>query len=305
MQTAIAARAITRPYGDRLALDGFTVDVPKGCVFGLLGPNGSGKSTFMALVAAAEAPGAGELAILGSPPSRELRARIGTVFQENASDPLLTPAEYLRFAGRLFGLGRSRLDEEIPRLLGRFGLGARAGEPIAQLSGGMRRRLEVARALLHSPEILLMDEPTTGVDPDERRILWETVLEDRGSVTVLIATNDLAEADTVCDRVAFLQAGRVVAAGTPAELKQDLRRESIRVNWPGATPVQAASIAALSGAGDVTLAEDTLLVTADDASDLVPRIFALAHGAIRSIAIEPASLEDAYFQHVRRREAAV
>lgn len=305
MQTVIAARAITRYYGDRLALDAFTLDVPAGSIFGLLGPNGSGKSTFMALVAAAEAPTSGELAILGSPPSRLLRARIGTVFQENASDPLLTPAEYLRFAGRLFGLGGSGLDEEIPRLLGRFGLGARAAEPIAQLSGGMRRRLEVARALLHHPEILLMDEPTTGVDPDERRILWETVLADRGSVTVLVATNDLAEADAVCDRVAFLQAGRVVAAGTPAELKQDLRRESIRVNWPAVTPVQASAIAALSGAGEVTLAEDTLLVTADDASDLVPRIFALAHGAIRSITIEPASLEDAYFQHVRRREAAV
>lgn len=305
MQTAIAARAITRYYGDRLALDGFTLDVPAGSVFGLLGPNGSGKSTFMALVAAAEAPGPGQLTILGSPPSRSLRARIGTVFQENASDPLLTPAEYLRFAGRLFGLARAPLDEEIPRLLGRFGLGARAAEPIAQLSGGMRRRLEVARALLHRPEILLMDEPTTGVDPDERRILWETVLAARGSVTVLVATNDLAEADSVCDRVAFLQAGRVVAAGSPAELKQDLRRESIRVVWPGVTPAHASAIAALSGAGEVTTAGDTLLVTADDASDLVPRIFGLAHGAIRSIAIEPASLEDAYFQHVRRREAAV
>lgn len=297
----IAARSVVRSYGVRRALDGFTLDVPEGSVFGLLGPNGSGKSTFIAMLAAMEQPDSGTVEVFGDAPSREARGRIGTVFQENASDPLMSATEYLQFAARLFGVPAVARGERIPRLLERFGLGERAREPIGQLSGGMRRRLEAARALLHEPALLLLDEPTTGVDPDERRALWETILAMREGRTILLATNDLPEADSVCDQVAFIQDGRVIAMGSPADLKRGLRREAIQVTWPGVAPEDIAAIERLPGTGEVTTDGDTLLVTADDASVTVPAIFQVGGNAIRGVRIEPATLADAYFRHVRSR----
>jgi ABC-2 type transport system ATP-binding protein len=298
---AIRASNVTRRYGNRLALDRLSLEVPQGAVFGLLGPNGSGKSTFIALVAAAEAPDSGELEVLGERPARPLLQRIGTVFQENTADPLMRVSEYLRFSGALFKVPRSHLQTRIPELLSRFGLGDRAADPVGQLSGGMRRRLEVARSLLHEPALLLLDEPTTGVDAEERSVLWRALLEGAPRPTVLLATNDLVEADAVCTRVAFLQAGRIVAEGTPAQLKAGLRRESIRIGWTAPEPAQLAQVASWHGVGDVAADDGTVVVTADDASTLIPRLFELAPGAIHSVAITPASLEDAYFQHVRRR----
>ncbi|GIW13272.1 MAG: daunorubicin resistance protein DrrA family ABC transporter ATP-binding protein [Tepidiforma sp.] len=301
MESAVVANDIRRRYGERLALDGFSLEVPAGCVFGVLGPNGSGKSTFLALVAGAERPPEGSLELLGEAPSPALRARIGTVFQENASDPLMSPTEYLRFAGRLFGVPGREAGARAAQLLERFGLAGRASDRISALSGGMRRRLEVARALLHRPELLLLDEPTTGVDPEERRLLWETVRAERGGATVLLATNDLHEADAVCDVVAFVRAGRVVATGSPAELKRNLRRQTVRVELAPGREDAAARVAEAAGGEGVTQANGELMVTTDDAAALAPRLFAAAGDAIRGLRIEEASLEDAYFQYVRRR----
>lgn len=301
---AIVARGIVREYGERRALDGFSLDVPAGGIFGILGPNGSGKSTFIAMVAAMEHPSSGELRVLGQAPSRALRSKVGTVFQENSADQLMRAAEYLRFAGRLFGVDRRTLQDRVPALLERFGLGERRNDPISTLSGGMRRRLEVARALLHGPELVILDEPTTGVDPEERRILWETLREARGTATVLLATNDLAEADAVCDRVSFVQAGRVVAEGSPAELKQGLRRDAVRITWPTATAEQLAVVASWPGTGTVARNDAVVHVTVDDASTLAPRLFELGGRDIQGVSIEASSLEDAYFQHIRRRVEA-
>jgi ABC-2 type transport system ATP-binding protein len=160
----------------------------------------------------------------------------------------------------------------------------------------------MARALLHDPDLLLLDEPTTGVDPDERRALWDALLGTRPARrTILLATNDLTEADAVCDRVAFLQAGHVVATGTPDDLKRGLRNETLRVTWEGVDDAQLATIATWPGAGSVSHAGEAVRISVDDASDFVPRLFAFAPGAIRAVAIERSSLEDAYFQHVSRR----
>lgn len=305
VRSAVVAEGIRRRYGERTALDGFSLEVPEGSVFGVLGPNGSGKSTFLALVAAAERPLEGSLTILGRAPARNVRARIGTVFQENASDPLMTPLEYLLFAGRLFGVTGQAARERAAALLERFGLAARAKDPISTLSGGMRRRLEVARALVHRPALLLLDEPTTGVDPEERKLLWETVVAERDGATVLVATNDLNEADAVCDLVAFVQAGRVVATGSPAELKRGLRKQTVRVELQSPSSEVEARIAELAGGENVTAANGELLVTTDDGPALAARLFATVGAAIRGLRIDEASLEDAYFQYVqRRREGA-
>jgi ABC-2 type transport system ATP-binding protein len=303
-ELAIHASNITRTYGDRRALDGFSLDVPMSGTFGLLGPNGSGKSTFIAMVAAMESPEEGLLEVLGERPTRQLRRQVATVFQENTADPMMGVSEYLRFAGQLFGL-RTELVARVPELLDRFGLAERGKDSVSSLSGGMRRRLEVARALLHRPRLLILDEPTTGIDAEERALLWETLRGAGNGPTILLATNDLAEADAVCDNVAFLQAGRVVASGTPAQLKAGLLRESVRIGWASPSSEHLAQVAAWPGTGEVTREGDLVAVTTDDSSTFVPKLFELAPGAIRSITIATASLEDAYFQHVRRRHESV
>ncbi|MCC6382480.1 MAG: ABC transporter ATP-binding protein [Dehalococcoidia bacterium] len=299
---AVAVQGLTHLYQDRKALDDFTLDVPEGSVFGLLGPNGSGKSSFITLLAAMSAPASGTVRVFGQPAAVALRALTGVVFQENTADPLMSVGETLHLAGRLFGLGGDSLRDRSRDVLIAFGLADRVHDPVATLSGGMRRRLEVARAILHNPRLLLLDEPTTGVDPDERRALWEALLgRQRHGRTVLLATNDLAEADAVCDHVAFLQAGRVVATGTPRDLKSALRRESVRVQWASPSPAQLAAIRAWPGTGELSLDGGDLHVTVDDAAAFVPRLFSLAPGTIRSVSIRQSSLEDAYFQHVSRR----
>jgi ABC-2 type transport system ATP-binding protein len=304
MPDAVIAENVAHRYGDRLALDRFTLTVPEGAVFGILGPNGSGKSTFITMVAGMERPATGSLRIFGQEPAVGLRSRIGTVFQENAQDPLMSLQDHLLLAGRVFGLSSGTIRERSRELLDRFGLGGREKDRVATLSGGMRRRLEAVRALLHRPELLLLDEPTTGVDPGERSALWDGIRAS-GVTTVLLATNDLAEADAICDTVAFVREGHVMATGTPADLKRGLRRESIRIRWESngmAPPLD--TVASWPGVGDLSQEDDAIRLTVDDASTFVPRIFALAEGHIRGVTIEPATLEDAYFQHVGRRVPA-
>jgi ABC-type multidrug transport system ATPase subunit len=304
-EPVIAAEGIVRGYGEFTALDGFSVEVPAGSVFGLLGPNGSGKSTFITMLAAMDRPSRGTLRVFGQVPRAMLRARVGTVFQENTQDPLMRVGETLTLAGRLFGVTGNVLRQRSRELLDAFGLSDRQGSSTATLSGGMRRRLEMARALLHDPDLLLLDEPTTGVDPDERRALWRTLLErERGHRTIVLATNDLVEADAVCDAVAFIRQGKVVASGTPLTLKRDLKREVLRVNWRDPTEAQLDGLRGLNGAGKVTHEGDLVHITVDDAAALVPKLFAIAPGAIRSVSIQPSPLEDAYFQHVGRRSDA-
>ncbi len=301
----VSARGIVHRYQDRVALDGLTLDIPAGTIFGLLGPNGSGKSTFLSLVAAQEAPQGGELRCWGEPPQRAFRARIGVVFQEGALDPLMTPAELLRLFARLYALPRERAGKRIPELLELVGLAARAGDRIATLSGGMRRRLEVARALLHEPDLLVLDEPTTGIDAEEREAIWSLLRQarDRGA-TVLFATNDLAEADQVCDVAAFLRSGQVVAVGTPAELKRGLRAETVAVTWDTPAEAELATVASWPMVGEVARDGETVLISTDDARTLIPRLFELAGRRITAVSIHATTLADAYFAHVGRRITA-
>jgi ABC-2 type transport system ATP-binding protein len=182
------------------------------------------------------------------------------------------------------------------------GLADRARDPIANLSGGMRRRLDLARALLHRPELVLLDEPTTGIDPGERRALWDALRQSRDAgVTVVLATNDLAEADAVCDAVAFAREGRVLATGNPTELKRGLAAESLHLTWASPAESQLAAVANLPGVSTVTADRDTVRVTARDASALIPALFATAPGQVRAVSLQPTSLEDAYFRIVGQR----
>lgn len=282
---------------ERVALDRVTLAVPRGAIFGLLGPNGSGKSTLLSLAAGLRRPTSGTALVFGAPPGPQTRRNVGVLFQEQCLDPLMTARETLWLHGRLYGMPRQSLRERVDAALDGVGLGDRANDPTRSLSGGMRRRLELARALLPEPELLLLDEPTTGLDPDSKQRLWERLVEaSHDGLTILIATNDVAEAERYCDAVAFFSQGRLVAEGTPAALKANLRRESVVLESAAADPDTVRSLETWPGVGRVTHAPPTIHVTVDDASAFVVRLFEWRRIPVTAIRIEPSTLEDAYFQ---------
>ena len=297
-QAAIEVRDLVVDYVDRRALDGVSLSVPQQAVIGLLGPNGSGKSTLLSVVAGLRPPQEGEVRLFGEPPTTAGRRRVGVVFQETCLDPLMTLHETLWLHGRLFGLDGRALGRRIDELLERFGLAERARDDVRTLSGGLRRRLELARALIPSPQVLLLDEPTTGLDPDSRRALWEHLRASRNEgLALLLATNDVLEAERECDSVAFLHQGHLVAQGTPAELKGGLKHDSVRVECKdGRASALSDIVAGWPGVGRVTCADSVLHVTVDDASSFVPRLFQADADGIRAIRIDTSTLEDAYFQ---------
>jgi len=216
----ITIRGARRRYGTTQALDGVDLDIGAGEMFGLLGPNGAGKTTLVRLLSTLARPDAGSLAVDGFDTvtqAAEVRRRLGVVFQENNVDRDLTVRQNLAFHARLH-----RLDDvagRVDAMIGRLGLGGRGDDPVDRLSGGMRRRLVIGRALLTAPRVLLLDEPTTGLDPGIRRDLWGLVRDVRaGGCTVVLTTHYVEEAEVLCDRVGIITHGRMVAIGTPAEL---------------------------------------------------------------------------------------
>ncbi len=299
--TAIEAEdlsfAYAAPGGARVALDRVALSVPRGAIFGLLGPNGSGKSTFIALAVGLRRPASGSIQVLGEAPGPRTRRRTGVLFQEQCLDPLMTVRETLWLYGRLHGMSREQLRARLEGALEAAGLADRAEDFTRSLSGGLRRRLELARALLPGPELLLLDEPTTGLDPDSKLQLWHRLTEAaRSGMTVLLATNDVAEAERYCDHVAFFYHGRVAAQGTPAALKANLRRESVFLESPDASTEAVRALETWPGVGRVTHVPPAIHVTVDDASAFVVRLLQSGGVPVTSIRIEPSTLEDAYFQ---------
>jgi ABC-2 type transport system ATP-binding protein len=292
---------VSYSYGDRQALDGLSLHVPAGAVFGLLGPNGSGKSTLLSLLIGRRRPAAGEIAVLGQPLSPRLRARVGIVFQEPSLDASMTVIETLQLQGRMFGLPRAETARRAADLLDRVGLADRARSMTPTLSGGMKRRLELARALMSRPELILLDEPTLALDPDSRQRLWQHLLEaNAAGATLLLATNDVHEAERYCHRVALIDTGRLVAEGAPAELKHGLRHDAVRIEWRGERGAETAEMASWPGVGDVREAGRVTHVTVDEASGFLARLFQHADGRVSGVQIEESTLEDVYFQLVGR-----
>ncbi|UPT74604.1 MAG: ABC transporter ATP-binding protein [Elusimicrobiota bacterium] len=225
----------------RRALDGVSFSVPEGGLFGLLGPNGGGKSTLFRILATAFAPTAGRASILGrdlvaAPAS--VRPLLGVAFQSPSLDNKLTVRENLVHGGRLYGLGGAALAARIDELLARYRLSARAGDACATLSGGLRRRVELAKCLLHAPKVLLLDEPSTGLDPAARRDLWDHLLALKKEGTTILTTTHLMDEGDLCDRVAILDQGKIVAQGTPAELKSAIGGDVITIEADGASALR-------------------------------------------------------------------
>ena len=222
----ISVQNMVHRYDNRTALNSVSFDVQPAELFGLLGPNGSGKTTLFRILSTLMVPVGGRALILGHDVATDpngLRHKIGVVFQAQSIDVKLTAAENLMHQGHLYGLRGSPLKRRIGEMLGRVGLSDRAKEKAETFSGGMQRRLELAKGLLHHPQVLLLDEPTTGLDPGARRDVWQylRMLRDEERVTVIVTTHLMEEAER-CDRLAIMNEGKLMALGTPTELKQEI-----------------------------------------------------------------------------------
>jgi ABC-2 type transport system ATP-binding protein len=241
--TAISASSLTKRYGDVVAVDGLDLEIPSGQFFGLLGPNGSGKTTTIHMLATLIRPTTGSARVAGFDAGREAvkaRESIGIVFQESALDRTLTVAENLRFAGLLQNMPTKLIAERSAELIELFGLQEHRTRPVATLSGGMRRALDIVRGVLHQPRVLFLDEPTIGLDLPNRRRIWRFIekLRAHTSMTVLLTTHYLEEADS-CDRVAFIRKGRIVESGAPKALVSDLGRHILEVEGSNVEQVAA------------------------------------------------------------------
>ena len=299
-EVLVRARGLTKRFGDFTAVDGIDFSIPRGEAFGFLGPNGAGKSSTMRMIGCVSPPTSGELTILGLDPVANgpaIRARLGVVPQENTLDIELTVQENLLVYGRYFGLPRSAIRERSAMLLDFVQLSDRAGDQVEPLSGGMKRRLVIARSLINEPDILLLDEPTTGLDPQARHIVWDRLfrLKQRG-VTLILTTHYMDEAEQLCDRLVVMDGGRIVAEGSPrALIERYSTPEVLELRFdPGDHEQAAEKLAALPAERLEVLADRVLVYTRNGDEALA---------AVRGLGLEPitslarrSTLEDVFLR---------
>ena len=295
----IRARGLTKTYGDFIAVDGIDFDVAKGESFGLLGPNGAGKSTTMRIIGATSVRTSGTLTILGKDPEvngPQIRAHLGVVPQQDNLDTHLTVTENLYIYGRYFGLSRKFLKGKIEELLTFAQLEEKRNSKVEALSGGMKRRLTIARALVSEPEILMLDEPTTGLDPQARHILWDRLfrLKEDG-VTLLITTHFMDEAEQLCDRLVVMDKGSIMAEGSPARLIKDFStKEVLEVRFGSERNAQMAD--ELRQLCDrIEELPDRILMYTEDGEELLERVYKKDFHPKTSL-VRRSSLEDVFLR---------
>ncbi len=292
------------------ALDGLSIDVQAGTVFALLGPNGAGKSTAVKILATLSRPDSGQARVAGIDVLRDpdaVRHIIGLVSQKASSDPMATARENLVLAGRIHGMSSSSTRARAADLLSRFALDEAADRLAKTFSGGMARKLDVAIGLMHRPQVLFLDEPTTGLDPQARTQLWAEIerLSADEQVAVLLTTHYLEEADQLADRLAIVDHGRVVVEGTPEELKAELNGDTVQVELAAAEAIPAALVllSRVVGLSDVTSVGGSLRARASSGARAVPSVLAAledAAVAVSSVTVARPSLDDVYLRHVGR-----
>lgn len=308
---AVETIGLGRDYGTTRALDGLDLIVDRGTLVGILGPNGAGKTTAMLLLATLLQPSRGRALIFGRDSVGEraaVRRRLGLVFQEASIDGLLTVRENLRFAAGLMGLGGAVAQRAVTAALERTGLAAKASQPARQLSGGWRRLTDIARATVHAPDLLILDEPTVGLDPEHRERMWallDAERRDRGT-TILFSTHYLTEAET-CDRVILLAHGRVVAADRPAALMAAVGSEVVEIEGSGAEEAARSLQDVATVRRTVRTDRGYRIGISSSHGDLARTVGATPR--ITRFAIRPVTLEDVYFAKTggtdgRRTDAA-
>jgi ABC-2 type transport system ATP-binding protein len=295
----ISVENIVHRYGDRTALNGVSFDVRPAELFGLLGPNGSGKTTLFRILSTLMLPTAGRATILGCDAAQEparLRRQIGVVFQAQSVDLKLTARENLWHQGHLYGLRGAALNRRIQEILSRVGLAERAQELVETFSGGMQRRIELAKGLLHHPGVLLLDEPTTGLDPGARRDLWQylATLRDEENVSVLVTTHLMEEAER-CDRLAIMNEGNLVALGTPAELKNEIGGDVILFAAAHDAELLAERIRDRFHV-ETTVIENQVRLEREGAHRFVTDVVEAFPGEIEALSVSKPALEDVFIR---------
>jgi ABC-2 type transport system ATP-binding protein len=291
---------LTRRFGERTAVDALTLDIARGEIFGFLGPNGAGKTTTFHLLTGLIAADGGRVLVDGveSPPTDpRMRRRLGVVFQEPSLDEKLSGLENLRLGAALYGLGGRAAERRIAEMLELVELADRAREPVERWSGGMRRRLEIARVLLHDPEILIMDEPSRGIDTPTQRRIWTQLidLKQKRRLTILLTTHQPDEAEH-CDRIAVLDAGRVIALGSPDTLRARVGGDVITVEADAPDEVAAELRARLQLAPElVRVVEGRLMIESPQGHQLIPRLVEqLPPGRLRAVGLRRPTLGDVF-----------
>jgi ABC-2 type transport system ATP-binding protein len=309
---AIQADGLVKTYPkDVQALRGLSFAVESGTIFGLLGPNGAGKTTAVKILTTLTPADGGRASVadidVAAEPDR-VRRTIGVVAQGSGVDIQATGRENLRLQGHLYGMRGDALEQRVSELLDRFGLADAADRIARGYSGGMQRRLDIAMALVHDPQVLFLDEPTTGLDPEVRTDMWREIsgLAAEHDKTVLLTTHYLEEADQLASRLAIVDRGQVVAEGTPDSLKRELRGDAVHVELDGAGQVNGsldAAVGRLDGVREVTVEGGQLRARADDGGRAVPTLLQAleAHGiAVASVRVARPSLDDVYLRYTGR-----
>jgi ABC-2 type transport system ATP-binding protein len=296
---AVAVRGLEKRYGDLTAVAGVDFEVAHGETFGFLGPNGAGKSTTIGMLCTLVRPTAGAAEVAGYDVVRrrdDVRRSIGLVFQDPTLDNYLTAEQNLRFHAELYGVPRPLVGPRIGQLLELVGLADRRKAEVRGFSGGMKRRLEIARGLLHAPAVLFLDEPTIGLDPQTRSSIWSYIadLKAREGTTIFMTTHYMDEAE-FCDRIAIIDKGRIVAHGTPEALKASVGQDRVRIDADDT----AKAIAELRERFGIEAApsEGGVAFSVPNGGEFVPRLFAELSVAIRSVGVSRPSLDDVFMSY--------
>lgn len=294
----VQLRSVSKSFGNRLAVDNLSLDVPAGICFGLLGPNGAGKTTALRMIYGVTSPSSGTIRVFGIDIARDpraVRSRLGVTLQQNVLIEALSPEENLRVFGRYHLLSEPELSSRVSELVDFLDLRSHAKVPVRQLSGGFQRRLAIALSLMNRPELLILDEPTTGLDPAVRLALWSRVRDLRAAgATVLLTTHYMDEAQRLCDRVAIISGGRVIEKGAPADLiVSHLAPETVEFDC--APEEEAALLSGLSLPPRRRLRVGRrVMIYLEDATSLIDHIRHRDQGDRRAIAVRPTNLEDVF-----------
>lgn len=310
MTSAISVDGLVRRFDGVTAVDHVDLEVAPGEIYGFLGPNGAGKSTTVRILCTLLTPSEGRAVVAGFDVATEpgaVRLRIGVALQEAALDPKQTGVELLRLQGRLYGLSRGEIARRLEELAGLVDIGDAMSRPIGTYSGGMRRRLDLAAALVHGPQVLFLDEPTTGLDPVSRARMWQEVrrLNRQQGMTIFLTTQYLEEADELADRVGIIDGGRLVAEGSPEQLKRSVGNDVIVARVDGHAAGCQAAVRAVPGVRGVEVHGGELWVTtADGAATIGPVAAALSAVApVRHLTLRTTTLDDVFLEltgnHIR------
>jgi ABC-2 type transport system ATP-binding protein len=293
---AIAVRGLSKTFGEVRAVRGVDFEVASGEVFGFLGPNGAGKTTTINMLCTLTKPSGGTATVAGHDIVRErddVRRNIGLVFQDPTLDGYLTAEQNLKLHAELYGVQSNLVKPRMQQVMEMVGLWDRKDSPVATFSGGMRRRLEIARGLMHSPRVLFLDEPTIGLDPQTRRLIWTYIreLQEREEITIFMTTHYMDEAEW-CDRIAIMDHGQIVALDAPETLKAGVGRDRVSIH----TDDDQAAIAAISDKFglEAVIAEGAVTFGVPSGGEFVPRLFAELGLPIRSVSVSRPTLDDVF-----------